>query len=151
MADIVRRPFWEQKTLAEMSAEEWEAVCDGCGKCCLHKLENHDDGEVFYTDVACRLLDIDVCRCSDYQARKKLVPDCLSLRHSDPADMHWLPASCGYRILAEGRELEDWHPLISGDVNSVHEAGMSIRGRCISENDLKKDVDYEDRIIYWVE
>lgn len=150
MADIVRRPFWETKTLAEMSQAEWESVCDGCGKCCLHKLEDHDSGEVFYTDVACRLLDTTQCRCSDYSARRKLVPDCISLRHSDPADLHWLPASCGYRVLAEGRILEDWHPLISGDANSVHNAGISIRGRCTSENDVK-DIDYEDRIIYWVE
>lgn len=150
MADIVRRPFWERKTLAEMSAEEWESVCDGCGKCCLHKLEEHDSGEVYYTDVACRLLDTTLCRCSDYSARRNLVPDCVSLRHSDPAEMYWLPESCAYRVLAEGRRLEDWHPLISGDVNSVHEANISIKGRCISENDIK-NVDYEDRIIYWVE
>jgi uncharacterized cysteine cluster protein YcgN (CxxCxxCC family) len=150
MADIVRRPFWESKTLAEMSTEEWESVCDGCGKCCLHKLEDHDNGEVYYTDVACRLLDTTLCRCSDYSARRSLVPDCVSLKHSDPAEMYWLPKSCAYRVLAEGRSLEDWHPLISGDVNSVHEASISIKDRCISENNIK-NADYEDRIIYWVE
>jgi uncharacterized cysteine cluster protein YcgN (CxxCxxCC family) len=150
MADIVRRPFWERKTLAEMSGEEWESVCDGCGKCCLHKLEDHDNGEVYYTDVACRLLDTTLCRCNDYSARRSLVPDCISLKHRDPAEMHWLPTSCAYRVLAEGRSLEDWHPLISGDVNTVHEASISIKDRCISENDVK-NIDYEDRIIYWVE
>ncbi|CAA0088200.1 Uncharacterised protein [Zhongshania aliphaticivorans] len=150
MADIVRRPFWERKTLAEMSAEEWESVCDGCGKCCLHKLEDHDSGEVFYTDVACRLLDTDQCRCSNYGERRKLVPNCVSLRESDPAEMFWLPQSCGYRTLAEGRELEDWHPLISGNTDSVHFAAVSVRGRCMSESKVDTE-DYEDRIIYWVE
>ena len=150
MADLVRRPFWEKKTLAEMSASEWESVCDGCGKCCLHKLEEHDTGEVYYTDVACRLLDTSACRCGDYTARHKLVPDCMSLRQSDPNDLYWLPYTCAYRVLAEGRELEDWHHLISGDVNSIHDAGMSVRGRCISENDVQ-GIDYEDRIIHWIE
>lgn len=130
--------FWKRKTLAEMSAGEWESLCDGCALCCLHKLENEDTGEVFYTDVACKLLDVNTCRCTDYPARAKKVADCLVLSVDQPDAFQWLPATCAYRLLADGEELPQWHPLITGDPNSVHEAGISAMGKVVSENETKQ-------------
>ena len=125
--------FWETKSLAEMSAKEWEALCDGCGKCCLHKLEDEKTGEVHYTAVACRLLDLKTIRCTDYENRKRLVADCLRLDVDNIAAFKWLPKTCAYKVLAEGGQLADWHPLKSGDPMSVHKAGVSIKGKIISE------------------
>ena len=127
--------FWETKTLAEMSPSEWEALCDGCGKCCLHKLEDADTGEVHYTAVACRLLDLKTIQCQDYKNRKRLVADCLSMDIENIAAFKWLPSTCAYKRLAEGKGLADWHPLISGNPMSVHEAGISVRGKIISERE----------------
>ena len=127
--------FWEQKTLAEMNREEWEALCDGCGKCCLHKLEDADTGEVKYTSVACRLLDLKSITCTNYKERARLVADCLTLSPGNVPAFGWLPGSCAYRRLAEGRPLASWHPLVSGNRDSVHDAGISIRGKCISERE----------------
>lgn len=127
--------FWKRKPLSEMSPTEWESLCDGCALCCMHKLEDEDSGEIFYTDIACRLLDVETCRCTNYKARAKLVADCLVLSVDQPESFQWLPASCAYRRLSEGKGLPDWHPLISGRPDSVHDAGISMRGRAVREQD----------------
>jgi uncharacterized cysteine cluster protein YcgN (CxxCxxCC family) len=126
--------FWE-KPLADLSREEWEALCDGCGKCCLHKLEDADTGEVHATSVACKLLDTHSARCTNYRGRRAFVPDCIRLSANNVARMGWLPKTCAYRLRAEGKPLFDWHPLISGDPESVHRAGISVRGWTISEGE----------------
>ncbi|MGK0500882.1 MAG: putative cysteine cluster protein YcgN (CxxCxxCC family) [Oceanicoccus sp.] len=141
--------FWEHKSLAEMSREEWESLCDGCAKCCLHKLEDEDSGEVFYTKVVCRYMD-DNCRCTEYQQRNILVPACVWLRPEDVAEFHWLPSTCAYRLVAEGQPLPSWHPLISGSDQSVHQAGVSIQGRALNEEYVHPD-GFEEHIIHWVE
>jgi uncharacterized cysteine cluster protein YcgN (CxxCxxCC family) len=142
--------FWETKTLRQMSSEEWESLCDGCARCCLHKLEDEESEEVFYTDVACQYLEQDACRCTEYQDRNRLVPNCVWLTPDDVDTFHWLPTTCAYRLIAEGQALPSWHPLVSGRVESVHEAGISVAGRCVSEA-FVHDEDFEDRIIHWVE
>ena len=126
--------FWKDKTLAQMSPAEWESLCDGCGKCCLHKIREAS-GELKLTTVACRLLDTQTCRCSNYLRRKALVPDCVVLTPTTVCEINWLPETCAYRLLAAGRELPVWHPLLTGDPASVHAAGISVRGRAISERD----------------
>ena len=127
--------YWKRKSLAEMTPEEWERLCDGCALCCMHKVEDGDSGEVFYTDVACKLLDLNTCRCNDYANRAKKVADCLVLSVDRPEDFNWLPASCAYRRLANGQNLPEWHPLLTGRAGSVHEAGISMHGKAVSEND----------------
>ena len=126
-------PFWKQKRLTEMTKREWESLCDGCGKCCLHKLEDIDDGEITYTNVACRLLDLKTCRCTNYAKRSRIVPDCVELTAANIKTLHWMPSTCAYRLLAEGKDLPWWHPLVSGDPETVHRAGISVLGRVIPE------------------
>jgi len=130
--------FWKRKSLAEMSAGEWESLCDGCGLCCMHKVEEEDTGELFYTNLACRLLDTESCRCTDYAHRAQLVSDCLRLSPASTDAFEWLPATCAYRLLSRGRDLPDWHPLLTGDPESVHAAGISVRGKVVSENDTSE-------------
>ncbi|MGI8840082.1 MAG: YcgN family cysteine cluster protein [Caulobacteraceae bacterium] len=133
---MATRPFWETKSLAQMSAREWESLCDGCGLCCLVRFEDEDGGEIVPTRVACRLFDDSQCRCTDYGDRRRRVPDCIRLTPGNIADLPWMPGSCAYRRLHEGKPLPAWHPLITGDPESVHAAGVSVRGQTISEATL---------------
>ena len=147
MAPMDDPPFWKTKRLAEMTPAEWESVCDGCGKCCLMKLEYEDTGEIDWTNVACHQLDHKNCRCKAYALRQVLVEDCVSLTPDNIDQITWLPATCGYRLINEGRDLYWWHPLVSGDPDTVHEAGISVRGRVIAEN---RAGELEDHIVRWV-
>jgi len=143
----VNEPFWKAKALADMSQAEWESLCDGCGKCCLQKLEDDDTGRVHLTVVACRLLDVDSCRCTNYPARRRLVPECVQLRPDNVTKL-MLPSTCAYRLLAEGKELPDWHPLVTGDARSVHAAGQSARDFAVSGNAVDEE-DLEDYVVAW--
>jgi uncharacterized cysteine cluster protein YcgN (CxxCxxCC family) len=143
------KPFWRRKTLARMTKAEWESLCDGCGRCCLNKIEEETSGRIYYTDVGCTLLDDFTCRCKDYANRTEEVSDCVRLTPANIAELKWLPPTCGYRLVAEGRDLYWWHPLVSGDPDSVHAAGVSVRGRVgLSENELDSE-EYEDHIVSW--
>ena len=133
-----------------MSQQEWESLCDGCARCCLHKLEDEDSGEVHYTSVVCKYLDESTCRCTNYQDRSSLVPDCVWLTPDTVEEFKWLPTTFAYWLIAEGKDLKWWHPLVSGRAESVAEAGISIRGKCISEEHVHPD-DLEENIIRWVE
>ena len=140
--------FWETTSLDDMTDAQWESLCDGCGRCCLQKLEDEDTGEVHFTRVSCSLLDTDSCRCSDYPGRFGKVPDCLSLRPLTDEKISWLPESCAYAKLSRGKPLENWHPLISGNADSVKSAGISVSGQCISEDYVPLSEIYE-HIIQW--
>ena len=141
-------PFWKTKTLAEMSEAEWESLCDGCGKCCLAKLEDADTGEIHWTSIGCRLFDEQSCRCRDYENRQAKVSDCVRLTPQNAGALTWLPKSCAYRRLAEGRDLEWWHPLVSGDPATVHAAGISVRGRLTGlETDMQDEEDYLEHVL----
>jgi hypothetical protein len=147
MAPMDDLPFWKTTRLADMTPAEWESLCDGCGKCCLMKLEYEDTGEIDWTNVACHQLDHKSCRCKAYALRQVLVEDCVSLTPDNIDQITWLPATCGYRLVNEGRDLYWWHPLISGDPDTVHQAGISVRGRVIAEAQAGE---LEDHIVRWV-
>lgn len=140
-------PFWEQVPLGQMSKEQWESLCDGCARCCLHKLEDEDTGEVYYTDVHCRYMEKSTCSCTVYLERQKKVPNCVWLTPEQAESFFWLPDTCAYRLLAEGKKLYDWHPLISGDPDSVHKAEISIRNKGIADNLIDEEL-WQDRIIW---
>jgi uncharacterized protein len=139
-------PFWKTKTLDEMSQEEWESLCDGCGRCCLHKLRDEDTDELSFTNVACRLLDIATCRCSDYANRQSRVPDCVQLTPTALREIDWLPPSCAYRRVEEKRDLPSWHPLVTGTPETVITSGASARGRIVSERDAGS---LENHVVDW--
>jgi hypothetical protein len=142
------RPFWATKSLDTMTKDEWESLCDGCARCCLHKLEDEDTGKIFYTDVACRLLDMNTCKCTRYGERRRLVPDCVVMSPDSVDDLSWLPSTCAYRRRGEGKELSWWHPLVSGNAETVHDAGISVQGRAASERDAGQ---LEHRLVTWPE
>lgn len=139
--------FWETKTLQEMTPDEWESVCDRCGKCCLVKLEDEDNGDIALTSLACKLIDLKSCLCTDYAKRCSVVPECVDLKQHDFAEFQWLPSTCAYRLLHNGQHLPEWHHLISGSAESVHKAGQSIRAYAIHES---PEIDPEDHIIEWL-
>lgn len=139
--------FWKIKKLVEMTTEEWESLCDNCGKCCLHKLEDEDTGKIVFTNVACKLLNLKTCRCTRYNERTELVAECLDLKQYDFAQYNWLPSTCAYRLVNEGKELPAWHPLLSGSSASVKKAGVAISSYAIKEADSRN---LEDHIIEWL-
>lgn len=139
-------PFWERKSLEEMTLDEWESLCDGCGRCCLHKLEDIDTGELSYTEVACELLDVGACRCKNYVERTLLISDCVEITPQVIKTAKWLPPTCAYRLLQEGKPLRWWHPLVSGRPETVVEAGIAVSGRAVAEHDAG---DFEDHIVEW--
>ncbi|MFD1508834.1 YcgN family cysteine cluster protein [Lacimonas salitolerans] len=146
MTDL-RPRFWETVPLERMTRAEWEALCDGCGKCCMNKLEDEDTGEVALTNVACRLFDDATCRCSQYDIRHQFVPECIVLKPQNmDRNLYWMPETCAYKLLWQGRSLYSWHPLISGDPDTVHRAGVSMQGRTVPEFEIDDD-DWEDHII----
>lgn len=138
--------FWKNKKLDEFTPEEWEALCDGCAKCCLIKFEDEDTGRIYHTNVVCELLDIYHCRCTRYSERSILVPTCLTLTPDMIPSLGWMPETCAYRLLFEGKDLPSWHPLVTGNLNSVHKAGMSVRGKVVSARDVD-EVDLTDYVV----
>lgn len=143
----LRPRFWEDTPMTRMTRQEWEALCDGCGKCCMNKLEDEDSGEVVLTRVACRLFDDTTCRCSQYPTRHRFVPECIVLKPGNmDANLYWMPETCAYKLLWQGKKLYDWHPLISGDPQTVHDAGVSMQSRTVPEFEVDED-DWEDHII----
>ena len=140
------QPFWKAKSLEEMTEEEWESLCDGCARCCLIKLTDPETDEVDFTDIVCRLLDLDSCRCSDYANRRVRVPQCEKVTPELARTGSWLPSTCAYRLVAEGKDLYWWHPLVSGDPDTVHKACVSVKDRVIHESPA---IDPEDRVVSW--
>lgn len=142
-------PFWKRLQLEDLSETQWESLCDGCGRCCLEKMINKRTGKVYYTDVVCPLFDPGDCRCGNYANRSHVIPDCISLKPSASIrDFRWLPRTCAYRLLAEGRDLAWWHPLVSGRPESVHEAGISLKGKPITPRS-ESTADLDSRIVHW--
>ncbi|WP_113912054.1 YcgN family cysteine cluster protein [Roseovarius dicentrarchi] len=147
MSAPLRPRYWEDTPLTRMTRPEWEALCDGCGKCCMNKLEDEDTGEVVMTRVACRLFDDSTCQCAQYPIRHQFVPECIVLKPTNmDANLYWMPETCAYKLLWQGKKLYDWHPLISGDPQTVHDAGVSMQSRTVPEFEIDED-DWEDHII----
>jgi hypothetical protein len=142
-------PFWLTTPLDAMSSPQWESLCDGCGRCCLVKLEDEDSGRILATDVGCRLFDAGACRCRDYENRSATVPDCVTLTPQAVRTLSWLPPTCAYRLVAEGRDLMWWHPLVSGDPATVVTAGVSVKGRVFASEDEVAEDDLPERIVNW--
>jgi uncharacterized cysteine cluster protein YcgN (CxxCxxCC family) len=142
-------PFWKLKTLAQMTEGEWESLCDGCGRCCLVKLEDEDDGTIYFTDIGCRLLDGEACSCGDYPNRSDRVDDCVRLTANNLAELNWLPPTCAYRLIGQGGDLYWWHPLVSGDPETVHIAGVSVRGRVARSEDAVPEDKVAEHIVAW--
>ena len=142
-------PFWKRKQLEALNKAEWESLCDGCGRCCLVKLEDEESGKIHFTDVGCKLFNPSTCRCADYAHRRRRVHDCIKLTPAKVRTLGWLPPSCAYRLIAEGRDLAWWHPLVSGSQTSVHEAGVSVRGRVARPENEVQVADYPDHIVDW--
>lgn len=151
MADAMTdsTPFWRSKTLEEMTEAEWESLCDGCGRCCLVKLEDDDTGKIHATDIGCRLFDAGTCRCHDYANRSKTVPDCVTLTPEAVRTLSWLPPTCAYKLIGEGRDLPWWHPLVSGDPETVIAAGVSVRGKVHANEDEVAEEEIVERIVAW--
>ena len=141
-----RQPFWKSKSLSEMNREEWESLCDGCAQCCLVKLEDDESGVIYETDVACKLLDLGTCRCTRYEERSRLVPNCVTLTPGNLSELPWMPPTCAYRLLYEGKDLPEWHPLVSGDPSSVAKAGAWIARDAVSELEVDEE-DLEDHVV----
>lgn len=148
MTNAIKKPFWREKPMAEMSREEWESLCDGCGKCCCFRLEDEDTGDIYITDVACKLFDPESCQCGDYKNRTRNVPDCVTLTPNNVSQLHWMPQTCAYRLIANGQDLPPWHHLISGSRDSIHEAGMSVRNAVIMEGETDPE-EHPMRIVIW--
>lgn len=144
---MARLPFWQTKSLAEMTEAEWESICDGCGKCCLVKLQDEESGDIAFTDLSCKLLDTQSCRCRHYEQRLELVPECVKLTKDNLAQIDFMPPSCAYRLLHDGKALPHWHPLVSGQADSTVRTGRSVAGRVLSETDFSGD--WETRIVDW--
>lgn len=142
-------PFWRTKRLSEMTPSEWESLCDGCGRCCLNKLIDDDTNETVFTDVGCKLLDGETCRCKDYKNRQAKVPDCVRLTWRNVRRLSWLPPTCGYRLVANGQDLAWWHPLVSGDPETVHKAGISVRGRVTASEEDVPDEKLPEYVVSW--
>lgn len=147
---VTQNRFWQNKTLEQMNQQEWEALCDGCGKCCLHKLEDEESQEIAYTRVICRYFDEKSCQCQVYEQRLLLVPQCVKLKPQNLQELPWMPATCAYRLLYEGKSLPAWHPLLSGDRRAITESGNTVTGKVISEEFVHED-GYDEHIIKWVD
>jgi uncharacterized cysteine cluster protein YcgN (CxxCxxCC family) len=143
------QPFWKGRALEDFSKDEWESLCDGCGRCCLVKLEDEDTGDIHFTSIGCKLLDGRTCQCADYKQRRRRVRDCVKLTPEAVRSIKWLPPTCGYRLIAEGKDLKWWHPLVSGSPETVHEAGVSVKGRVVaSETDMPVEM-FPEFIVSW--
>ena len=146
--DMPAQPYWKTKNMAEMSRKEWESLCDGCGKCCCIRLEDEDTADIYITDVVCKLFDSNTCQCTDYPNRSKKVPDCVTLTPDNVDKLHWMPQTCAYRLIAEGKDLPDYHHLVSGSRDTIHAVGMSVQDAVVSELQVDED-ELHHRLVVW--